>query len=121
MTTNINGDTGVSAVQAGAVQQGDLASDALGAALLANNGYQKLPNGLIIQWGAVDLLPNGAQTDIQLPLPWTVGLLNVVGSHFGSNPKSVSFQAATGLPLEYLFGYSSDTITRTAYWIAIGK
>lgn len=85
------------------------------------NGYMKLPNGFIVQWGAVDLAANGVQTDIPLPIAWSVGLLGASISLYGPSPAgAVSIAPATGLPLTYLFGYNSNTSVRTAYWIAIG-
>ena len=62
MATVISGDTGVSQVQDGVIQTADIAAEAVNFSKmlqsewgnnLATSGYQKLPSGLIIQWGLV--------------------------------------------------------------------
>lgn len=121
MTTKVKGTEGIefpdSSVQATAFLQAFIGANQS----LAANGYQKLPGGLIVQWGAVDLSANGVQTDIPLSIPWPTGFLAASISLFGPSPTgTVSISPASGLPLTYLFGYNSNAVVRAAYWIAIG-
>lgn len=41
------------------------------------NGYQKLPGGLIIQWGITGIINNDTEQSITLPIPFPNALLNV--------------------------------------------
>lgn len=46
-------------------------------AALAANGYQKLPSGLIIQWGQTGAIPSGSQVTITLPISMPSALQRV--------------------------------------------
>ena len=96
-------------------------------ASLASNGYQKLPSGLIIQWGeSGGLLSNTAGTKstvITFPVSFPTGCLNVYATPGGSEtPLSVGVVATYWLSSG--FGVSFQN-TRTdqgvsARWLAIG-
>jgi len=45
----------------------------------ATNGYQKFPNGLILQWGQADLMA-GTNTTITLPIAYPTAHLHISGS-----------------------------------------
>lgn len=71
--------------------------------LLAGNGYQKLPSGLIIQWGSSTNIGNA--TNVTFPLAWPNGMMGM--SMIG---QSGNF-AARGPLLTYA------TVTKTSfYW-----
>jgi hypothetical protein len=55
-----------------------------GASSLAANGYQKLPSGLIIQWGAQQV-PNATNQTYSFPLTWPNGCLGMTCSHHGAD------------------------------------
>ena len=96
-------------------------------ASLASNGYQKLPSGLIIQWGELgSLLSNTAGTKstvITFPVSFPTGCLNVYATPGGSDtPLSVGVVATYWMSSG--FGVSFQN-TRTdqgvsARWLAIG-
>ncbi len=75
----------------------------------AVSGYQKLPSGLIIQWGYA------ATSPVTFPVAFTVACYSVVLTRYysSSDYASVSSVSATG------FTYS--TASSPDYWMAIGK
>jgi hypothetical protein len=121
MPTAISGDTGVDQLQAIALSAFFGGSNQS----LATNGYQKFPNGLIIQWGIAST-PNDAYTRVNFPIsfgtqcytalasPIYVGAIgggSVLGSHVGSVDNS-----------GFSIGVSENIATITqSYWIAIGR
>lgn len=48
-----------------------------GSASLADFGYQKLPSGLILQWGESASLAGGSHRDITYPIPFPTSVLQV--------------------------------------------
>lgn len=86
-------------------------------ASLAANGYQKLPNGLIIQWGTRDI-PNGTFS-VTLPITFPTACQNV-----SATQADASNTGATGF---YVRSFTTSTLNffsngaKTAvYWVAIG-
>ena len=67
---------------------------------LAMNGYQKLPGGLIIQWGTT-LDNNNTVATVSFPIAFPNSCLGVVGSQNG----------ATVQPEAVAFGWSATTLT----------
>lgn len=60
---------------------------------LTSNGYQKLPGGLIIQWGSATQIPANGTITITLPIPFTTTFLHVVpfyDSDIGTAPTNFS-------------------------------
>lgn len=97
------------------------------------NGYQYLPNGLIIQWGAAVNIPVGSQTvSINLPIAWPNGYLSGTVSDVGSGCVPYAINAGTTnatirifAPYAFLNGVLSTTTPHTrgitsATWIVIG-
>lgn len=87
----------------------------------ASPGYQKLPSGLILQWGVTGALAGGASAAITLPEPLPNQLLSVTtgwsvgAAGTGSYTAGVGNFTATGFDL---FNYSTNTAA--FYWNAIG-
>ena len=94
--------------------------------LLSSNGYQKLPSGLIMQWGLLSsvLLDNTTWNLINLPITFPNQILNAsatisydeyVNGSIGTVIKGLS---ASGF---YVMGdNSNDTKIANIYWQAIG-
>lgn len=89
----------------------------------ATSGYQKLPGGLIIQWGfgLIDALPGSYYKNITLPIAFPTGGLAVV-FHGGIDdttpptmPGSLYFLSASTLQGRVYEGQS-----QRGYWIALG-
>lgn len=94
---------------------GWIAVGGTGISVLAANGYQKLPGGLIIQWGSA--LSTAADYLVTFPIAFPVGPLSLV---FGQNEGSVSFHSnyltATGFKYRNAAATYPDAFT----WICIG-
>lgn len=86
---------------------------------LASSGYQKLPSGLIIQWGNVTLPAN---TDVSTLLPVAFP------SFFASIVAMSGYTAGSGVMDSFIVGVPAGTTshilravaTTHAYWLAIG-
>lgn len=79
------------------------------------NGYTKLPNGLIIQWGKIKGW-NGGQIWVSFPITFPTLTLSVVITSMGSSAANNSVQSylATG------FNMNSSENNQDTFWIAIG-
>jgi hypothetical protein len=93
--------------------------------LLSNNGYTKLANGVIIQWGwtnfgGVTFTGTKSQA-ITFPIAFTSAVKAVIASGYTSVPDKTSIgvngYSTTGCTI---YGYRSDTSNFYIYWIAIG-
>jgi len=94
----------------------------------ATNGYQKLPSGLILQWGktsttAIPISSNGGTYTITLPITFPTAFLTAVVS---SNSRS-GYNVSTGVGgAENTYNTSQFTVvtepgsTNGVNWIAIG-
>lgn len=85
------------------------------------NGYYKLGNGLIIQWGRKSYVSPDPQS-VTFPTPFTSTNYKVVGSYYyngnitsGQDQISIASQTTTGFTF-----YMTDTADRSVNWIAIG-
>jgi phage-related tail fiber protein len=94
---------------------GWIAVGGTGLSVLAANGYQKLPGGLIIQWGSA--LATAADYLVTFPVAFPVGPMSLV---FGQNEGSTSFHnnylTATGFKYRNAAATYPDQFT----WIAVG-
>lgn len=94
---------------------------------LAIPGYQKLPGGLILQWGRYtgSLAPNGGFTQINFPTAFTslcFGVFPVVVSTAPSPNASSISPYTDGLTTAHFtaFNYDPDTTITEFRWFAIG-
>ena len=97
-----------------------------GEALLSANGYQKLPSGLIMQWGMLSAVSLDQTFHlVSLPMTFPNSIFNVtatisynstVNGSIGTVVKGLS---STGF---YVMGDHSDqTTTGNIYWQALGN
>jgi hypothetical protein len=93
---------------------------------LGENGYQKLPGGLIIQWGSVTVTPSWPGTQaVNFPTPFTSGVYSITATprnitvEAGDKRDSYSVQSITlnGFVMNSAF---EDISSTTYYWLAIG-
>ncbi|WP_199028683.1 hypothetical protein [Ralstonia sp. ASV6] len=97
-----------------------LPSSAQFGALLQSAGYQKLPSGLILQWGVVST-SSGADTSVTLPIAFPNASLLVLGTS-GHNPGG----AAEGYVAATLSGKTTLLLRGTngsptgTWWMALG-
>jgi len=91
---------------------------------LATNGYQKLPGGLILQWGSGQSIPGSGSVAISFPIAFPNACFTVTLTGSGSSDVPVyvttfntsSFTAAT---VAYAGAYNGAT-SQTARWMAVG-
>jgi hypothetical protein len=129
MPTVIDGATGVSQVQDNTVNSAKVANGTLAFAdLLATDwsnvigarGYQKLPSGLIIQWGQESLTANG-QT-YSFPLQWPNGCRSLVTMQVNAGgPTLTASNITSGNVVSTTQFTLSCNIAGTINWIAIGN
>lgn len=112
MPVTINGTNGI-------VFNDATGQSTAGGALKAQNGWQKLPSGLIIQWGQTTVMSGGELRTITFPIAFPVFCANVqtcviydgdINEVFPvKNITTTSFQAA-----------NSNPQSAAIYWMAIG-
>lgn len=82
---------------------------------LSTSGYQKLPSGLIIQWGAVGPVTGGVAASVTLPITYPNAHITLIASSQSTN----SFGGGNSSDLSSGFVFSNNT---GAYvnWLSIG-
>lgn len=88
---------------------------------LAANGYQKLPSGLIVQWGLYTTAGTTNSAAISYPIAFPNNVLNVVATHESSVSGSI-YAVATNTQTASSFKLIASGGSGGAYvrWIAIG-
>lgn len=93
----------------------------LGTRSIAANGYTRLPNGLILQWGVTGNIGQDSSGSVTFPIafPSAVYCITITGRQ-GINTTSggsdtISTQSTTG----FTIAHGADG-TSTFYWMAIG-
>jgi len=76
----------------------------------SQNGYQKFPNGLILQWGF------NSESSVTFPTEFNSTCFGVIGSYANQTYDTRIFAV---ISLNRL-GFQTNTQTRQYYWIAIG-
>ncbi|MEW5892376.1 MAG: phage tail protein [Pseudomonadota bacterium] len=93
------------------------------AASVSGNGYQKLPSGLIIQWGTT-AVANGAQQTVTYPIAFTVGGKGFGGVTGAGNASQLTFQIHSGTTTGFTWSVNNSSNAYasgvTATWLAIG-
>ena len=83
---------------------------------LATSGYQRLPGGLILQWGMYSIA-SATNVAITYPMAFPMGTL-VAGAFLPSFAIPVSTQAWTASGLSV---YAGSNVTTNGVWFALGK
>jgi len=93
------------------------------ASSLSGNGWQKLPSGMIIQWGTVSVGAVSTAT-VTLPVTFPVGGVFATATRIAGSPvnaqdvvASVEFSGATSLKISRP---NSSALTVQMFWVAIG-
>lgn len=92
------------------------------ASLLTTSGYQKLPSGLIIQWGSVNIPTTGlGSIDVTYPIAYPASFLGVWGTYVTSDPSTrfVGIDGGASTNIKVRLTYNSPTLN-TIRWIGIG-
>ena len=95
-------------------------------ALLAESGYQKLPSGLIMQWGVSDRTTAfQEEEEVTFPLAFPTACLNVVGipdrDSFGNGDLGLYLKSFTSTKATFIYDSDKVTYPNTAIrWQAYG-
>lgn len=85
-------------------------------------GYQRLPSGLILQWGTVTLaFTPGTLKNVTLPITFPNACLRAFGAAGSNGSQQQSIVGAQGLNASTIQLWSWDTNTYSAQWFAIGN
>lgn len=89
-----------------------------------SNGYTKLPNGMILQWGASASIGGNSSVSVTFPVAFPTACLNVQCVVQNTNPNNdswgalVSFNASTATLARGI--YQGTNEAGPLYWLAIG-
>jgi len=87
---------------------------------IATNGYQKLPSGLIIQWGVRPMGPNSSFTTT-FPIAFPTGVLSIsICPANGSSSVAQAQDYVTGETQTSFIIYHNGNSYTDIYWTAIG-
>ena len=101
---------------------GWLAVGGSGIAVLSASGYQRMPGGLIIQWGFGSAGANGASFVNTYPTAFTKAVYSVVAQHMGADPTvNIIADGVVGFSLTQVGLRSSFGTNVAVMWIAIGQ
>lgn len=89
---------------------------------LVSSGYQKLPNGLIIQWGGTVSSPSGSSSATTFPITFPNACLQVVTSLASSANLNSSYTAGTSFSTSqlFIFHWNSIGLAGTYRFLAVG-
>lgn len=85
---------------------------------LAINGYQKLPNGLIIQWGVTGAV--GAGLNVSFPIAFPNACRSVVAAP-NTATAGVTLSTQSWTTTQFNVSYIGNNLSSTATWFAIGN
>ncbi|MCE6962852.1 phage tail protein [Enterobacter sp. MW07] len=111
------GEAAKRGVGTGANQLPDMSSFA---ALLSTTGYQRLPGGLVIQWGISPTITSSA-VSIIYPIPFPTRRLAIIGSPVGSSGGDPGIPVFTPGSVSSCSMNTWGSNNYTATWIAIGN
>jgi len=113
---------------AGAVADHNGAAGAHGrSGALAASGYEKLPGGMIIQWGRTAAVAKGATVAVVWPLAFNTLYAVTLGNQWASGDgdcelvPAVQVQSATGATFEVMRVQGDSTDSIYINWMAIGR
>lgn len=119
--TLVSNGGGVWIATAGTVQLGG--SFAFGASLFASGGYQRLPTGLILQWGSATQTA-GLSVPVTFPIAFPTACLAVLGTHVGSGGAMVievgGSKSVTGVTLKIFNDGGIQAAGFNCTYLAIG-
>lgn len=113
---SVNGSANVSWSLA---EIGVIGADSFGSSLAAN-GWQRLPSGLIIQWGQSSLFSSASNATVTLSIAFPTANLSVVASWSPSTGKDGGTPNIVSKSLTNFVVGTNNTNAGTVYWIAIG-
>lgn len=104
------------------VVQGLSKYDANFASIKAIPGYQKLPSGLILQWGRVDAVTASSSAPVVFPIPFPNALLCPMATimNTGGQPAAMAAGVSSGSVNGMTVFHNGNTTPTAISWLAIG-
>jgi hypothetical protein len=87
---------------------------------LTTNGYQKLPNGMIMQWGTTSSITSGGTLAVTFPIVFSNTVLNITVSRKIASTSNSSGFSTEGWSSSGFTIYSNLSIACPVTWFAIG-
>lgn len=88
---------------------------------LTTNGWQKLPGGLIIQWGTTGTINGGSNATVTLPIAFTTAMLNgVTGGRATVNSTTPTYYGWEPISVTQFRIYNQSTQSGFTSWLAWG-
>lgn len=89
---------------------------------LAASGYQKLPGGLIIQWGTtVAIGPDNTGVAVTFPIAFTTACYSVTTAFTAYLPGGAGTQGVGSISTTSFTVFNGHDVTGSFRWIAVGK
>ncbi|SAK98595.1 phage tail collar domain-containing protein [Caballeronia pedi] len=92
-------------------------------ASLSNSGYQKLPSGLIVQWGVFSVAANVQSATVTYPIAFSTGAFSIVATRsLAGNPAASDLCSTAGVSASQFQLYKASSVASVCsyVWIAIG-
>lgn len=86
----------------------------------SGNGWVRLANGLILQWGLSPNIGNSGAGAVFFPTPFLVQCFNVQITANGTIGSSQSHDSVTNLTTTSFVIQNRATVSSTFYWVAVG-
>jgi hypothetical protein len=89
---------------------------------LGTNGYQKLPQGLILQWGTTSVVSPGSAATITFPIafPNSLGSIQLTASDPSPNNAISAPQISAQTTTSFSFQNKDPDSSYSCYWFAVG-
>lgn len=93
----------------------------LGSSSLGTNGYSRLPNGLLLQWGTSASIAQDSSATVTYPVAFSTAVYSVMLTPIGAiNTTSGGTESADTVTItNFVIRHGGDG-SRTFYWMAIG-
>ena len=89
--------------------------------LMVTNGYQRLPGGLILQWGVTGTINAGTNATITLPIAFTTAILNgVAGGRATVNSTTPTYYGWEPISATQFRIYNQSTQSGFTSWLVWG-
>lgn len=94
-------------------------ADEFGASIAAS-GYQKLPGGLIIQWGSSSVSATSTKT-VTFPITFPSACFSILtGANTGSESYASTVKIKTITTANFVIDNSNLAASATVYWFSVG-
>jgi hypothetical protein len=94
--------------------------DGMDISSITTNGYQKLPGGLIMQWGISANVPGQSSITVSFPLQFPNAVFSIVVNPYGSGDISEPFVVRPTPSTTSFVLFNSGNAGGASMWIAMG-